>query len=215
MIKFIVLMIVAALLLFYGWTVMSHYDGPEYRVIQSEGDIEVRAYQPYISAEVTVAGEREEAMSAGFRLLADYIFGNNRVQAGEKETSEKIAMTAPVLQQSSEKIPMTAPVMQDAKGNQWLVRFVMPKNYTLKTIPLPNNDQVTLREVPQQDWVAIRFSGSSGAKNLQHHLVQLNEYINTHKLAVSGEPTYAFYNPPWTAPFLRRNEILIKLVSRE
>jgi hypothetical protein len=214
MIKLGALLIVAALLVLYGWTVMSKYDEPDYQVLESEADIEIRAYQPFIIAEVAVTGEREEAISVGFRLLADYIFGNNQVQATATASKEKIPMTTPVLQQPSKKIAMTVPVMQDAKDNQWLVRFVMPKHYTLETIPKPNNPKVTLREVLAQNTVVLRFSGGSSKANLERHLKQLIDYVATHKLAVSGEPTYAFYNPPWTLPFLRRNEIMFKLVSK-
>jgi hypothetical protein len=67
--------------------------------------VEVRQYAPHIAAEVTVSGERDAAINAGFRVLAGYIFGGNEVRA-------KVAMRTPVKQVPSEKIAMTTPVTQ-------------------------------------------------------------------------------------------------------
>ena len=85
-------------------------------------------------------GERRDAIGKGFRIIADYIFGNNT-------TAQKVPMTAPVTQQDSQKIAMTAPVTQQGDGNTWRVRFIMPSNYTLETLPKPNNPAIKLKEV--------------------------------------------------------------------
>lgn len=122
--------------------IMSDVERPDYEVISSAAqNIELRRYAPMIIAQVTVEGAREQAIGDGFRLLADYIFGNNTV-------SQEIAMTAPVQQQASEKIAMTAPVQQQAEGNAWTVSFVMPSDYTMETLPKPNNERVTLKQIP-------------------------------------------------------------------
>ena len=93
--------------------IMGNVEQPNYDVLSSPADnIEIRRYGPMIIAEVEVRGERKEAISDGFRLLADYIFGNNSVQG-------KVAMTAPVQQQTNEKIAMRAPVQQQPSGNRW------------------------------------------------------------------------------------------------
>ena len=207
--KWLIITPLALLVILYGWNVMSHYNEPTYRVIESQGNIEIRAYEPTVIAEVEVTGNRDTAIREGFRLLADYIFGNNQTSNTAEATSKKIAMTAPVLQQSSQKIAMTTPVMQTPNNNEWLVRFVMPKEYTLETLPKPHNPKVHLRNVPATTVVVVRFSGGSSPKNLQHHLSELQAYTAAHQLNVTGEPTYAFYNPPWTLPFLRRNEIML------
>ena len=119
---------------------------PKYDVLLSEGQFEVRKYAPKLIAEVIVEGDMDEASSKGFKLIANFIFGNN--QAADQASSEKIAMTAPVtVEPQSVKISMTAPVtvepqsvgaspeinMETAK--QWRVDFVMPSHYTLSTIP--------------------------------------------------------------------------------
>ncbi len=176
---------------------------PAYRVLAQKEAIEEREYAPLIVAEVTTSGARDDAANAGFRLLADYIFGNNTAQ-------EKLAMTAPVQQQAGEKLAMTAPVQQQEAGNsgEWQVRFVMPAGYTMATLPKPNNSAVRLIERPAERYVVIRFSGTSSAANLNEHRTLLEQYIADKQLKVTGAPQYAFYNPPWTLPFMRRNEIM-------
>jgi effector-binding domain-containing protein len=185
--------------------IMSDVQRPDYEVISTaEAGIEIRRYAPMIIAQVTMQGEREEAIGDGFRLLADYIFGNNTV-------SQEIAMTAPVQQQASEKIAMTAPVQQQAEGNAWTVSFVMPSEYTMESLPKPNNERVTLKQVPAKRLIAITFSGTNSNENIAEHEQQLKAYIQANNLQTTGQPTYAFYNPPWTLPPMRRNEVMIEL----
>lgn len=192
---------------------MAEYEEPDFQVIESHKDIQIRDYKPMIVAEVEVSGERGVAIKEGFRLIADYIFGNNQSKENSTSTPQQIPMTTPVIQQKNEKIPMTTPVAQQAKNNNWVVQFVMPKSYTLKTLPKPNNPQVELREVPAYKAVTIRFSGMSTRQNLEKHLTELRDFVSTHDLKVIDNPIYAFYNPPWTLPFLRRNEIILKLTD--
>jgi effector-binding domain-containing protein len=122
-------------------------------------------------------------------------------------------MTAPVMQQPGEKIAMTAPVIQQATDHSghWKVSFVMPAGYTLETLPLPNNSQVEALSIPAKRYAVIRFSGLTGEENLQKHLEELVKYARKINLHTLGEPIFAFYNPPWTLPFLRRNEIMIEV----
>lgn len=169
---------------------MSNVEKPQYGIVKSQGSMEVRHYDPMLIAVVQMSGTRSEALGDGFRLLADYIFGNNTV-------SQSIAMTAPVQQQSME--------------DDWLVSFVMPAEYTLETLPKPMNHRVILKEVEAKTFAVVRFSGMNSDKNLQLHEKQLMEYISSQDLEVIGVPQYAFYNPPWTLPFMRRNEVMIEI----
>ncbi|MFT7460831.1 MAG: hypothetical protein ACI909_003521, partial [Planctomycetota bacterium] len=140
--QWIILMSIIAIILIGGILVgpiMSNVENPSYKVVSSVNNIEIREYSPMIIAEVEVSGEREKSIGDGFRLLADYIFGNNTV-------SQDIAMTAPVQQQANEKIAMTAPVQQQISGDVWLVNFVMPSEYTMETLPKPNNERVIIKE---------------------------------------------------------------------
>ena len=187
--------------------IVSNVEHPKYKVVETSGNMEIRDYAPMIVAEAEVKGERRKAISKGFRIIADYIFGNNTA-------AQKVPMTAPVTQQGSEKIAMTAPVTQQADGNTWRVRFIMPSKYTMETLPKPNNPRVMLEEIPAKRFAVIRFSGMASEGSLFRHTKELNEFISTKKLTPLSPPTYAFYNPPWTLPFLRRNEALIE-VSRD
>ena len=183
---------------------------PKWQSLQKDRNFEIRSYDPMIVAEVTTTGERYAAINNGFRILASYIFGDNTVQ-------QKIAMTAPVSQQArnsdSQKIPMTAPVTQKPtkNKNEWTVRFIMPENYSMATLPYPNDKRISLAEIPAYKAAVIRFSGFNTDQNLSKHQMQLTEWIKKNDIKTSGNPAYAFYNPPWTPPFLKRNEIMIKI----
>ena len=184
--------------------IVSNVEHPKYTLVERSGNIEIRDYAPMIVAETEVTGDRREAIGKGFRLIADYIFGNNTA-------SKKVAMTAPVTQQGSEKIAMTAPVTQQGDGKSWLVRFIMPSKYTMETLPKPNNAAVKLKEVPGKRFAVIRFSGMGGKESLDRHTKELEEFLSAKNLTPLSPPTYAFYNPPWTLPFLRRNEVLVEI----
>jgi hypothetical protein len=184
--------------------IVSNVEQPKYKVVDSDQSIEIRDYAAMIVAEADVSGERDKAIGEGFRIIADYIFGNNL-------SSQKVAMTAPVTQQASEKIAMTAPVTQQGDGDSWQVRFIMPASYTMKTLPKPKNPAVKLKEIEGKRFAVIRFSGLAGEDSLKRHTDQLTDSIRAKKLTAVSAPTYAFYNPPWTLPFLRRNEVMIEV----
>ncbi|MBT6014949.1 MAG: heme-binding protein [Candidatus Marinimicrobia bacterium] len=183
---------------------MSDVEKPDYKVIQSEQNIEIRHYEPMIIAEVEVEGKREDAIRDGFRLIADYIFGNNKVKLD-------IAMTSPVQQQESQKIAMTAPVQQQSTGRSWQISFVMPSKYIMESLPEPNNDRVRLKEILTKKFVVIEFSGTNSNENVTKHENQLMNYIEANQIKIIGSPKYAFYNAPWTLPFMRRNEVMIEI----
>jgi hypothetical protein len=190
---------------------------PKYLVLEKSEPFELRAYAPRIVAEVKVEGDLDSASSQGFRLIAAYIFGKNQV-------TEKIAMTAPVgIEPSDEsksaKIAMTVPVgIEGAKSfesssNQWMVSFVMPSEYTLATLPKPLNSQVKIREVPAEKRAVILFSGFNSPEKTQAKTQLLQEWIKTKNLKTTGDPQFARYNPPWSLPFMRRNEVMIQVLD--
>ncbi len=179
---------------------------PTYAVILHDNDFEVRDYPREIVAQVTVGGDQDAAGSAGFRLLAAYIFGGN---AGQRS----IAMTAPVVQSrdGGEKIPMTAPVVQSKRDGSWTVRFIMPPGYTLDTLPVPNDPRVTLVALPPTRFAVVRFSGLAFEHDVLAHTEELRAFIATHQLRPAGPSLLARYNPPWTPWFMRRNEVMVPL----
>ena len=199
-----------AILLFAN--VVMAIEEPKFTVIEKSGDFELRAYAPRVVAETLVDGSLDDASSAGFKRIADYIFGNNTSRNGG---SEKITMTAPVTmapkadKAASEKISMTAPVTMQQSAGQWRMYFVMPANYSLNTLPTPNNAVVTLRELPESRAAVLRFSGLAGEDKTAQKTAELLAWLKSKNITPIGTPELARYNPPWTLPFLRRNEVLV------
>ncbi len=184
-----------------GCSSVSDTEQPAYTVKQAEGVIELREYPAMLVAEVDARGDRRDAVNDGFSPLADFIFGGNTPQ-------QKVAMTAPVTQQKGTSIAMTAPVTQQAgSSDAWKVRFIMPRQYTLATLPKPINPNVRVFEVPKKTVLAIRFSGFATDHSMMKHREKLESYAKSNNIRITGEPTFAYYNPPWTLPFLRRNEV--------
>ncbi|STX39529.1 SOUL family heme-binding protein [Legionella feeleii] len=169
---------------------VSNVEQTKYKVVESFGGIEIRDYSGMIVAEVQVPGDRKDAANKGFRLLAGYIFGENELK---------------------NKIAMTAPVIQESVGNEWKVRFIMPSYYSMERLPTPNNTAVKLTTMQGGRFVVIRFSGLANERNLKEHQQKLVDFVRTKKLKPISELIYAFFNPPWTLPLLRRNEIMIEI----
>jgi hypothetical protein len=205
---------------------------PAFERTTVDGANEVRRYAPMIVAETWVEGDLSDGSNDGFRVIARYIFGANRSRAGEG--SERIAMTAPVTMEArSERIAMTAPVTMDlpatrpAESSQatpvesgaqaapregrWRMHFVMPSKYTMATLPEPTDPRVVLREVPAQKIAARTFSGFVTNARVASETEALQAWISARGLQAAGPAQLARYNPPWSIPFLRRNEILIPL----
>ncbi len=179
---------------------------PRHTVVQQLDGAEVREYAPYVVAEVLVSGATADtAGNQGFRVLAAYIFGQNK---GDR----RIAMTAPVTQAPApQKIAMTAPVTQSAAEGGHVVQFVMPASFTLETLPEPLDARVKLRQVPATRYAVVQFSGFWSETNYQENLARLLRAVQVAGLRTTGEPIWSRYDPPWTPWFMRRNEIWLKL----
>jgi len=179
---------------------------PSYDVVETfEGGVEIREYAGYIVAEVTVEGDRRRAQNAAFRPLFNYISGQGRAGA-------EIDMTTPVTAQAS--IDMTAPVTSEAAGeDRWTVAFIMPAQWTMETLPEPADARVSLREVPARRLAVIRFSGIMNDNRAARGLAELERVIAEQGLSPVSDPVYASYDPPWTVPWARRNEIMIEIAG--
>lgn len=197
----------------YNYFIMRNVTTPNYTVLKRDSAIEIRQYPKLLLAEVHVKGKRDEAINKGFRPLANFIFGENTSQQG----SEKINMTAPVLQYRSVDLPMTQPVMQtetDQHHHIWTIQFIMPKHFTLANLPKPKNPDINIIEQPAQQVITIRFTGRVTNEAIQREMKILEAYIKKHQLHTIGQPIFAFYNPPWVLPFMRRNEIIWEIKAR-
>jgi len=165
---------------------------PSYSVLITEGNFELRNYSSYIVAETNVEGDFEAVGSEGFRLLADYIGGEN---------------------QKKESISMTAPVSQARENGRWRIALMIPSDYTMQTLPTPDDDRIVLREEKEKTVAVIRYSGTWGKKRYENHETKLMDWISTKGWIMAGAPVWARYNPPFIPWFIRRNEILIPVKS--
>ena len=188
---------------------------PKYEVRTSQAPFELRHYAPTLIAQTIVEGDMDAASNKGFRLIADFIFGNNL--AAGSEQAAKIAMTAPVtVEPQSSKIAMTAPVTiepQSGSAQQWRVHFVMPSQYTLANIPKPKNSAVTLHELPSKYFVVHRYSGFNTVARVQEKTDEALAWAKQQSLKVVGTPQLSRYDPPWTLPMFRRNEIMVEVAA--
>ncbi len=194
---------VAAALIFIGAEEIMAIEEAKYEVIKKEKEFEIRDYAAHILAETVVEENMENAGNEAFSVLFRYISGGNQARA-------KVAMTAPVSQQSlGKKIRMTAPVGQQRVKEGWIVSFMMPSSYTLETLPQPEDPKVILRQVPARRMAVVRYSGFWSEKRYLQHKLKLESWIHKMGLSMAGDPIWARYNPPFTPWFLRRIEILI------
>jgi len=174
-----------------------------FRVVETQGKIELREYASYVVAETFVEGEFESVGNEGFRRLVRYISGANI-------SKQSISMTAPVEQSAAgEKIEMTAPVEQAQAGDRWRVAFVLPSTYTIETAPTPTDARIDLRTVPTRLAATVRYSGRWTRANYEANLSALQAWIREKGWITDGEPIWARYNPPMLPWFLRRNEIVV------
>lgn len=179
---------------------------PRYSVAGRVGDVEIRRYAPRLAAETTVGGDAYDARGEGFRRLAGYIFGGNQKRA-------RIDMTAPVAQAGAganaggERIAMTAPVAQAPGDGGWVIRFFLPA--ALSDPPAPNDARVRVVPVPEQTMAVLRFSGTAGEDVVASRRAALLAALSGTAWHPAGEPVTWFYDPPWTLPPLRRNEVAV------
>jgi len=211
-----IIVFVAILLIWIGWSfyIIRGVESPDYEVVsQHESGYEIRKYAPYLIAEVEVEGDFDSAINNGFRLVADYIFGNN-------QAAEPVAMTTPVLEGEvdealggdGEAIAMTTPVLEgETMSGKRTVAFVMPAKYTLETIPKPNNSQVQLKEIDAKTVAVLQFGFFPTANRVEKYKAKLQALLTEQGIEFVGTPKFAGYNPPFSFPFLIRNEVQLEL----
>lgn len=182
---------------------------PKSSLVLKDGAFEVRDYPGLVVAQVTIGGDRNAASNAGFRLLAGYIFGGN---SGQKS----IAMTAPVAMApaAGSRIAMTAPVTQSGESGQWTVQFTMPSEYTLDTLPVPNDQRVQIKQLPPARIAVLKFSGLAREPGVAQKAKELETLVAARGLTAVGAPSLARYDPPWTPWFMRRNEMMVPVAPK-
>jgi len=178
-------------LLALGRTAMaSDIEEPKYTLVRKYADFEVRDYLPHVVARTRMSGDYRDSLGGGFQRLAKFIFGGNAQRAS---------------------IAMTAPVATTTAGNDWFVTFSMPSAYSMQTLPRPNDARVELLEVGAQRMAVLTFSGWVSEEKMKDRERTLRRELAREGLRPTGPAVLAQYNPPWTLPFLRRNEIQLAL----
>ena len=178
------------LILLSGHSMAGDIEEPEWHLVDTLDDVELRHYSPSVQARTTLDGSGET--SVGFRRLAGFIFGGN-------DRSEQIAMTAPVQETLQDALPTMA--------------FTMPGAYQIQDLPAPEDDQVVIVDVPARTLAVIRFSGWATRGKIARNSRQLFETLEQYGIEPVSGTTLNQYNPPWTPPFLRRNEISVEIAS--
>ncbi|MFZ0712050.1 MAG: heme-binding protein [Terrimicrobiaceae bacterium] len=190
--KVTLLLLLALIALAAFWLVSTSRaatETPDYKVVRTDGTFEIRDYPALTVATTPMEGDE---MNRGFGHLFKFITGSN-------EGAEKIAMTSPVL-------------IDTAEDKKTMI-FIMPKTAVEKGVPKPAGEDVTLGKVEAARFAVLRFDGGRTAENEKAAIEKLNVWLGAEKLVAKGAPTFAYYDPPWTPTFLRRNEVMIRIVK--
>jgi hypothetical protein len=160
---------------------------PEYKVVRTDGKFEIRDY-PALTVATTPM--EDAGKNGGFGQLFRFITGGN-------ETKEKIEMTSPVL--------------IDTANEKKRMSFIMPKRSVEKGVPKPSGDRVSLGKVDAARFAVLRFDGGRSAENEKAAIEKLSAWLEGENIKGKGDPMFAYYDPPWTPIFMRRNEVMIRI----
>lgn len=219
------IVMLAALVVVTGCSVFgvrSGYEQPPYEVVETFGDkLEIRRYGPRLAAEAVVEAEDEsKGRNQAFRLLFRYITGANRAQ-------DEIAMTAPVAVERAEpseadegaEIAMTVPVQTEwARGGgagQSRMLFFLPSSFTEATAPTPTHEAVRVFTVEPETVAALRFTGFWSQTKVARKTDELLTALRETGWTPNGPVSTQFYDPPFTIPWLRRNEVVVAVARAE
>ena len=181
---------------FFSCQVMA-IEEPKFKILVDEGELEIRSYDEYLVAETAVEGSFDTASRKGFRRVAGYIFGENKNSIGQ-----------------SEKIQMTAPVTVKPDNEGWVLHFVMPSNYDMSQLPVPNNSSILLKKIEAHLAAVVTFSGFTTDAKIQDKTEELKVWLEKKEFKIAGPQQIARYNDPFTLPWLRRNEIIFKVTAK-
>eukprot|EP00591_Stephanopyxis_turris_P009366 CAMPEP_0195516224 /NCGR_PEP_ID=MMETSP0794_2-20130614/7014_1 /TAXON_ID=515487 /ORGANISM="Stephanopyxis turris, Strain CCMP 815" /LENGTH=269 /DNA_ID=CAMNT_0040644767 /DNA_START=114 /DNA_END=923 /DNA_ORIENTATION=- len=209
-----------------AWRAANKLESPKYTVVAKlTSGIELRQYEPYLVAETSVEKDGfRESTGDGFRTVAAYIFGENNPRGGRGESSEKMAMTAPVRVSGSstpserkigEKMAMTSPVRSSSSGKsaggKTKVSFVIGSKYSLKSAPKPVDPNVNLFRVPTHFLAVRRFAGRPPSDSrVRQERERIEGALKDANLVPASEEetfVYGYHDPFMTPNFLRRNEV--------
>ena len=162
-----------------------------YTVIKKFEQFEIRKYEPAIFSSIKLGKKSySESSSNGFRILAGYIFGGN-------EKNESIAMTSPVTMEL---------------GDSTTMKFMVPKGYSMNTLPKPNNSDITFEEQKEKIIAAIQFDGWANNDKIEYYTSILKDELAKAHINHTNKFSYLGYNPPYEITN-RRNEIIVEIIN--
>jgi len=170
---------------------MAHHETPTYKVLEKDGAFEIRSYESYLTAAVDETSMKE---TNGFGQIFDYISGGN---------SKK------------EKIDMTVPVINELETGKVTTEFVMPHHFSMESLPNPDNSRIKIKKSDDKLCAVVSFSGSISDEKIEKHLEKLKEWLDEKNIKTIGGFRLARYNPPFTPPTFRRNEILVDILNTD
>lgn len=185
---------------------------PKYEVLKTTPDYEIRKYSPCVIAQVSYNPSQFKGnKDGGFMILANYIGALGNPQ---NKKPEKIAMTAPVITQSSEKIAMTAPVVtksgSEGEENVMVMQFILPEKYKKASeAPEPVDERVVVREEGERKYGVVKFGGTATDEVVADKVGKLREELERDGFKVVGEFLLGRFNPPWTLPMFKTNEVMV------
>ncbi len=180
----VLLTAVVSIIAMGGYISRSYYETASYRVVQSAGKFEVREYPAFVIAETSM----REGDGQSFRRLFQFISGRNKPE---------------------EKISMTTPVFMSGDGASATMAFAMPAKFKMDDAPAPSDKQVQLREFDAGHYAVYQFSGGRNQENEAQALNQLRIWMQEQGIKEASLPIFGYFDPPWTLPFMRRNEVML------
>lgn len=169
---------------------------PEYYLIRSNGEKEIRKYSHLNLATISVPFNEnpESAETKAYQALSAYLLGKN-------ESAEHIEMTASILREVTK--------LDDGDGFLTM-SFILPNKYDLKNAPQPNDRRIKLHQRAAQMVACRSFNGPTDEKKVEKYGSELREWLGQYS-SYRAEPQVklAVYNRPQTLSFLRKNEVQI------
>ena len=173
-------------------TSRSGYESAPYSVVLSNGDYELRDYPELAIVQTQMPDSGANGGNAGFGKLFRYISGNNKSQ-------KSIAMTTPVF------------ISQEPRT----MAFVLPAKSSAAQAPAPLDSSLSLKKIPAGRFAVLRFSGARSAAKESQAVALLKTWIAEQRLVAEESPVFGYFDPPWTPSFLRRNEVMLRLMPKQ
>ena len=172
----------------------------------SNGDYQIRLYEPLVIAQVASEGGYLQATRSGYQRLTSYVSGNNLAE-------QTISANPPQLVTGGikPKVELTLPYYEENLDGVWLTSVAMPEQYTLATLPKPADELITFETLPRMRTAVITFSGYRSERLITNKANQLTQWIKQENLTPTSPPRSVIFDSPLTVPGLRRHEIHINV----